>query len=84
MASSLVGWVGPFILNVLNIELGIGLMIFGGLFVLFGVLFFLDRGLLAIGDVSCPPSFFLRQYILIDNYFRFYIFLDFFCFVVLN
>jgi hypothetical protein len=36
------------------IELGIGLMTFGGLFVFFGVLFFFDRGLLAIGDVSFP------------------------------
>ena len=34
-------------------EIGVGLTAFGLLFTVLGVLFFFDRGLLAMGNVSC-------------------------------
>ena len=36
-------------------EIGVGLTAFGLLFTVLGVLFFFDRGLLAMGNVSAQP-----------------------------
>jgi hypothetical protein len=37
--------------DTMALELGIGLIAFGAIFIFFGILFFFDKGLLAIGDV---------------------------------